>query len=67
MVFSSKILSVQEVAEILGITDLEVKQLVRDRKLNPCKSHLRNIRFSEAEISAYKVRLVTPAENYSAK
>jgi len=51
---SSKILSVKEAAEVLEITDTEVRQLVREGKLNACQSHLRNLRFSEVEILTFK-------------
>jgi excisionase family DNA binding protein len=51
---SKKILSVRETAEYLGLSELEVRQLSRAGKLKPCQSHLRHIRFSEAEVLSYK-------------
>lgn len=53
---SKKMFSVKETAELLGLSELEVRQLSRSGKLNPSKSHLRRVRFSENEVLSYKAR-----------
>jgi len=51
---SRKMFSVREAAEFLGLSEVEVRQLAREGKLNSTQSHLRHIRFAESEVLSFK-------------